>query len=111
MRYKSRETMDQIVCAIDDFFFTHHRTPSNTELANMVGRSRSNIHGYLREMDKLGMVHYDGRRLETAITRKTNPGIIYSPILGSIACGAPQYLEHRYAVNEQRRRLAVPHCL
>lgn len=96
MRYKSRDTMDQIIRAIDDFFFTHHRTPSNTELANAVGRSRSNIHSYLREMDKLGMVRYSGRTLETAVTRKTSPGITYSPILGAVACGEPQYEEENF---------------
>ena len=96
MRYKSRDTMDEIIQAIDDFFFDHHRTPSNTELANAVGRSRSNIHSYLREMDRLGMVRYDGKTLETTVTRKTNPGITYSPILGSVACGEPQYEEENF---------------
>ena len=96
MRYKSRDTMDDIIQAIDEFFLAHHRTPSTTELAKVIGRARSNIHSYLREMDKLGLVRYDGKTLETAVTRKANTGITLSPILGSIACGEPQYEEENY---------------
>ena len=61
MRYKSEETMDRIVKSIERFFFAHHRSPSITEIASDVGCSRSTIHSYLREMNQLGRLQYDGK--------------------------------------------------
>lgn len=96
MRYKSQAVMEEIVEAINAFFLSYQRTPSITELANAVGRARSNIHSYLREMSRLGMIRYDGKTLETRITRKADSGVTMSPILGSVACGEPQYAEEHF---------------
>ena len=87
MRYKSEETMDRIVKSIERFFFAHHRSPSITEIASDVGCSRSTIHSYLREMNQLGRLYYDGKTLETPVTQKADAEFILSPVLGSIACG------------------------
>lgn len=91
MRYKSEETMREIVEAIEDFFFTHKETPSITDIARAIGRSRSTVHAYLQEMSKIGQIHYDGVTLETPVTSKADSGYSLSPIIGSIACGEPQY--------------------
>lgn len=96
MRYKSQETMDQIVKEIESFFFIHHRTPSITELAGAVGCARSTAHAYLKEMNKIGRLHYDGKTLETSVTQKADADVTLSPILGSIACGEPQYAEEHF---------------
>lgn len=96
MRYKSQAVMEEIVEAINEFFLSHQRTPTITELANTVGRARSNVHSYLREMSRLGMIHYDGKTLETPVTKKVDSNITLSPILGSIACGEPQYAEEHF---------------
>lgn len=56
MRYKSEKTMREIVEAIEDYFFTHKETPSITEIARAIGRSRSTVHAYLQEMSKLGQI-------------------------------------------------------
>lgn len=96
MRYKSEKTMREIVEAIEDYFFTHKETPSITEIARAIGRSRSTVHAYLQEMSKLGQIHYDGVTLETPVTSKADSGYSLSPIIGSIACGEPQYEEENF---------------
>lgn len=96
MRYKSEETMDEIVRAIDRYFFAHNEMPSITDIARSVGRSRSTVHAYLQEMNKLGRIRYDGATLETPVTSKADSGYTLSPILGSIACGEPQYEEENF---------------
>lgn len=96
MRYKSEETMKEITAAIDSYFFIHKETPSITEIAKLVGRSRSTIHAYLQEMNRIGQIHYDGVTLETPVTSKADSGYSLSPIIGSVACGEPQYEEENF---------------
>lgn len=96
MRYKSEETMNQVAEAIDSYFLTHKKTPSITEIARLVGHSRSTVHAYLQEMNKLGRIRYDGVTLETPVTSKADSGYTLSPILGAIACGEPQYEEENF---------------
>ena len=88
--------MDRIVKSIERFFFAHHRSPSITEIASDVGCSRSTIHSYLREMNQLGRLYYDGKTLETPVTQKADAEFILSPVLGSIACGLPEYAEENF---------------
>lgn len=96
MRSKSEETMDRIVKSIEEFFFIHHRSPSITEIANDISCSRSTIHAYLREMNQLGRLHYDGKTLETSVTQKADADFTLSPVLGSISCGQPEYAEEDF---------------
>ncbi len=96
MRYKSEKTMEEIIEAVDGYFFTHKETPSITEIARIVGRSRSTVHAYLQEMNKIGRIRYDGATLETPVTSKADSGYTLSPIVGSIACGEPQYEEENF---------------
>ena len=91
MRCKSEETMEQIKNAVEEFYFAHYRSPSIGEIAAEVGRSKSTVHSYLWEMDKLGLLFYDGRTAETAVTRKADAKVVLTPVLGSIACGEPEY--------------------
>lgn len=88
--------MKEITAAIDSYFFIHKETPSITEIAKLVGRSRSTIHAYLQEMNRIGQIHYDGVTLETPVTSKADSGYSLSPIIGSIACGEPQYEEENF---------------
>lgn len=74
MRYKSEETMREIVEAIEGYFFAHKETPSIAEIARTIGRSRSTVHAYLQEMNKNGQIHYDGVTLETPVTSKADSG-------------------------------------
>ncbi len=96
MRYKSATTMDEMVNAINDYFLAHKRTPTISELAQAVGHSKSTVHAYLREMSKNGRIRYDGVTLETPVTSKADSGYTLSPIIGSVACGEPQYEEENF---------------
>lgn len=96
MRCKSEETMEQIKNAVEEFYFAHYRSPSIGEIAAEVGCSKSTVHSYLWEMDKLGLLFYDGRTAETAVTRKADAKVVLSPVLGSIACGEPEYAEENF---------------
>ena len=96
MRYKSEETMGRIKKAVEEFYFAQHRSPSISEIAAMVGRAKSTVHGYLWEMDKRGALSYDGKTVETDVIQKADADIVLSPILGSIACGEPEYEEENY---------------
>ena len=96
MRYKSEETMEKIICAIEDFFFSHFRSPSIGEIASEAGCAKSTVHSYLWEMDRRGLLSYDGRTAETPVTRKADAGLVLSPVLGSISCGEPEYAEENF---------------
>lgn len=96
MRCKSEETMEQIKNAVEEFYFAHYRSPSIGEIAAEVGRSKSTVHSYLWEMDKLGLLFYDGKTAETDVTRKADAEVVLTPVLGSIACGQPEYTEENF---------------
>ena len=93
MRYKSEEMKEKIISAIESFFLAHRRSPTITELVGLAGLSRSRVHAYLKELDLEGRIHYDGKHLDTPVTRKAEAAVELSPILGAVACGQPQYAE------------------
>ena len=83
MRYKSEEMKEKIVSSIESFFLAHRRAPTITELTGLAGLSRSRVHAYLKGLD-------------TPVTRKADPAVELSPILGAVACGQPQYAEENF---------------
>ena len=96
MRTKSEMTRCEIISAIDGYFFEHKRAPSINEIATLVGHSKSTVHGYLKDMSESSRIVYDGAILETEAMRKADHAYTLAPILGSVACGAPQYEEENY---------------
>ena len=96
MRYKSEEMKEKIISAIESFFLAHRRSPTITELVGLAGLSRSRVHAYLKGLDLEGRIHYDGKHLDTPVTRKADPAVALSPILGAVACGQPQYAEENF---------------
>ena len=96
MRQKSEERKEKIISAIEVFYLSHRRAPTITELVELAGLSRSRVHAYLRELDREGRIRYDGRHLETPVTRKASLEVELSPILGAVACGQPQYAEENF---------------
>ena len=96
MRYKSEETMKQIRNTIEEFYFANRRSPSISEIASEVGCARSAVHSYLHEMDKRGMISYDGKTIETPVTQKADADVVLAPVLGAIACGEPEYEEENF---------------
>lgn len=96
MRCKSEETMEQIKNAVEEFYFSHYRSPSTGELAAEVGYAKSTVHSYLWEMDRRGLLSYNGKTAETAVTRKANAEVVLTPVLGGISCGQPEYAEEDF---------------
>ena len=96
MRYKSEEMKEKIISSVESFFLTHRRTPTITELTGLAGLSRGRVYYYLKELDQEGRIWYDGKRLETPVTRKASPEVELSPVLGTVACGQPQYAEENF---------------
>ena len=96
MRCKSEETMEQIKNAVEEFYFSHYRSPSIGELAAEVGYAKSTVHSYLWEMDRRGLLSYNGKTAETAVTRKANAEVVLTPVLGGISCGQPEYVEEDF---------------
>jgi len=80
---------------IESFFLQQHRFPSITETAQSIRHARSTVHSYLHEMDKRGILVYDGKekRIETDKMRKVDAETVFTPILGAVPCGTPQIEE------------------
>lgn len=79
-----------------NFYFSHYRSPSIGELAAEVGYAKSTVHSYLWEMDRRGLLSYNGKTAETAVTRKANAEVVLTPVLGGISCGQPEYVEEDF---------------
>ena len=93
MRSKSRELMHGILEYIDTYFFEHHDTPSNSEIADAMSISRSTAYKYLVAMSENGMLDYSNGEIMTAKMRKVSVNNSTAPILGSIVCGSPEEQE------------------
>ncbi len=93
MRSKSNEVKKQIVEFVNKYYCEHNNTPSNTQIAEAIGRSRGNIHNYLIEMSEEGMLSYSGREIRTEFMKKHEFGGTKAAILGSIACGPLNFAE------------------
>lgn len=96
MRYKSTELMNSIKKFVENYYIQNRHSPSTTEIANEVGIARGTAYKYLVAMDNDGMLQYDGEKIITDKTLKTDIELTIVAILGSISCGVPQ-LEEEYA--------------
>lgn len=96
MQHKSSEVMDAIVKTVNDFFLANGRTPSISEIAAKINRSRSTVHSYLTEMNQKKILRYIGGNIETPFIEKVDHTTTLSPILGSIVCGEPQLEEENF---------------
>ena len=94
MRKKSEMTMKIITDCVNQFYLNNSRSPSISEIATELGLAKSLIYRYLVEMNDKGLLSYDGQTgVQTEMTNKCNLEITNVAILGSIACGLPQYAE------------------
>lgn len=93
MRSKSPELMKEICQYAEKYYLQNGVSPSTTKIAEEVGISRGTAYKYLVVMDEKGMIEYDGRNIQTNITRKLNTESSQTAIVGSIPCGSPQYEE------------------
>lgn len=93
---KSKKRMKDICDFIEEYQFEYHRTPSMDLIAEAVGTVKSNVHKYLEEMEKLGMIYRQGRSITVHSKVQSSPKLNRVPILGNISCGAPEYAEENY---------------
>lgn len=93
MRSKSPELMSQICKYAEQYYLQNGNSPSTTKIAEAVGISRGTAYKYLVEMDERGMIKYDGKDIQTPVTKKVNKDISQTAIVGSIPCGTPEYEE------------------
>lgn len=93
MRSKSPELMSQICKYAEQYYLQNGHSPSTTKIAEAVGISRGTAYKYLVEMDERGMIKYDGKEIQTPVTKKVNKDISRTAIVGSIPCGTPEYEE------------------
>ncbi len=98
MRYRNMDTMERLKAEAENFVLTQKRSPTTTELANLVGCSRSSAYRYLLEMDERGMLSYDGTNILTDKIKKITFSTITAPVLGAISCGTP--LDEEEAVEQ-----------
>ena len=68
-------------------------SPSTTKIADAVGVSRGTAYKYLVAMNENGMIEYDGKNIQTDVTRKFNTETSQTAIVGSVPCGSLQYEE------------------
>lgn len=93
MRSKSPELMKEICQYVEKYFLQNAISPSTTKIAEEVGVSRGTAYKYLIAMNEKGMIEYDGRNIQTDVTRKLNTESSQTAIVCSISCGSPQYEE------------------
>lgn len=75
MRSKSPELMNQICKYAEQYYLQNGHSPSTTKIAEAVGISRGTAYKYLVEMDDRGMIKYDGKEIQTPVTKKVNKDI------------------------------------
>ena len=94
MRHKDPELMKKIHDFAEEYYFSEGYSPSTSEIASAVGIVGTTAYNYLVEMDKLGMINYDGKLIATDRMRKSskiNRGVgIYD---AAIPCGELETIE------------------
>lgn len=85
----------------------HGRSPYKSEFAEALGISKGTATKYLVEMDKLGMVNYDGYNVHTEVTLKCNLKGADSAILdNAVACGLGE-MEEEHVLERVRLPEAI----
>ena len=93
---EDKELMDEIIECVDDFYIENLRSPYTAEIGEALGIAKSTVHRYLVEMDERNMLEYGRRRIVTPQIRKFSGDITRAGILGSVACGEPEYAEENF---------------
>ncbi|MBR0393201.1 MAG: helix-turn-helix domain-containing protein, partial [Oscillospiraceae bacterium] len=93
MQHKNVELMKQINTYIGEFYISHDRTPSTTEIARKFGFSRSSAQRYLVAMNDNGMLSYSEGKLKVEQMTKLKTDRAKAPLVGSVPCGELTYEE------------------
>ena len=87
--------MHRIVQFSDRYRILHGTSPSTKILANELGVDKSTVYRYLVQMDRDGMIRYDGHEIITSMSGKQQTELTGAAVLGVVSCGLPQ-LEEEY---------------
>lgn len=90
MRYKSLELKNQIYDFVNTCKRESGSSPTLAEIGNQLGYSRTTIYRYLQEMNRDGMLFYDGTSIETTEANEYNMSLASAKLVGSIPCGEAQ---------------------
>ena len=95
MLQKDRGLMERIKCFAEEYALANHGvTPSMTEISTKFGISRSGAFGYLKAMDKLGMIRYEDGVIHTDVTDKMFvPTRLCKGYVEGITAGVPNEVE------------------
>ena len=95
MLQKDRGLMERIKRFAEEYALANHgATPSMTEIGAEFGISRSGAFGYLKAMDKLGMIRYEDGVIHTDVTDKMYvPTRLCKGYVEGITAGAPNEVE------------------
>ena len=96
IRKKDPQIMREIKSFIEDYYFEYHQSPSLQKIATAVGIGRTTAYRYIVDMNENGMLHYDGKRIETKNIRRSDFKMNRVPLLGGVACGSPELTEEDF---------------
>lgn len=92
MRSKSVELKNQIYDYVNARKRETGSSPSLSEIGDQFGYNKSTIYRYLVEMNKDGMLFYDGNSIDTTEANEYNMSLAAAKIVGSIL-GWPLYMK------------------
>ena len=85
-----QQAIKDMIEYIDKHYLKHKYTPSLRDIEAELGFSRQTAMRYLQELDKQGVLKYDGKTIITQrIAQLTTDDTVRVPVVGSIPCGVP----------------------
>ena len=87
MKHRNRDSMNQIIPFVDDYYRKHHGSPSTRKIAAGTGIPMTTVQRMLNTMAESGVIDYDGETVVTEQIRKTSMETTPVGIIGSVPCG------------------------
>jgi len=85
-----QQAIKDMIEYIDKHYLKYKYTPSLRDIEAELGFSRQTAMRYLQELDKQGVLKYDGKTVITQrIAQLTTDDTVRVPVVGSIPCGIP----------------------
>ena len=66
MRAKSIELMKKIKEYAEEYYLDHGQSPTTSQISTALQIGRTTAYSYLVEMDRRGMISYDGKNIYTS---------------------------------------------